>query len=126
MSLQADVKTLLEFVNQETARFVTRHNGGKMPTADELMQHADSYEFPDLSLEQRVAFSKGEVTSHDTQSFFVWKKQHVLRFTTTWGGQSTQIKADELPQAKWPAPLQVALAKSIELRTPDGQTHQIQ
>lgn len=125
MSLQDDVKILLEFVNRETARFVTRHNGGKMPTADELMEHADSFEFPDLSLEQRAAFVKGEVKSHDTQSFFVWRKQHVLRFITTWGGESTQIKADELPQEKWPAPLQVALAKSIELQTPDGTKHKI-
>jgi len=113
MSLQEDVKKLMACVTDATREFITKHNAGKMPSADDILTRGESYEFPELQV--------GDVSS----SFFVWDKKHVLVFHTHWAKDGTTLKSEELPEDRWPLPLKMRLAQSIELRKPDGTTHKI-
>jgi hypothetical protein len=114
MSLVDDIKKIMEMVTSETQKFVTKANGGVKPTADEIMEHAESFEFPELT------------TSDTSYSFFVWKKTTVMRLAMTvhpTGG--TTVTSKELPEDQWPKVLKLRLAQSVELRNPDGTTHKI-
>lgn len=111
--IQDDVKTLMDYVVSATREFVTKHNNGVMPSAEQILERSDSFEFPELQI--------GEVSS----SFFVMDKKHVLVFHTHWSKNQTTITSEELPESKWPLPLKMRLAQSIELRNPDGTTHKI-
>jgi hypothetical protein len=113
MSLTDEIQKLMDYVVDCTREFVTKHNGGVMPPAEEIMQHGESHEFPELQV--------GDVSS----SFFVWRKQHVLVFHTHWAKDGTTIKSEELPQDRWPLPLKLKLAHSIEVRAPDGSITKI-
>lgn len=113
MSLPEEIKKLMDYVVDCTREFITKHNGGVKPTADEIMSRGESHEFPQLQV--------GEVSS----SFFVWDKKHVLVFHTHWAKDGTTITSEELPSDKWPLPLKMKLAHSIEVRAPDGTTTKI-
>lgn len=113
MSLESDITKIMQFVTDCTREFVKKHNGGVMPTADEILAKGDSFEFPELQV--------GEMSS----SFFVWDKKHVLVFNTFWNSKETTITSAELAPEQWPLPLKMKLAHSIELRAPDGTTKKI-
>jgi len=114
MSLPNEIEKLMKYVTDCTQEFVTKHNGGKRPTAEEIAVKGESYEFPQLQV--------GEISS----TFFVWEKKHVLVFHAHWAKDGTTIKSEELSPDKWPMPLKMKLAHSVELRTPDGTTHKIE
>ncbi len=113
MSLEKDVKKLMDYVTGATREFITKHNDSVMPSAEAILTRGDSFEFPELQV--------GDVSS----SFFVWDKKHVLVFHTHWSKDGTTIISEDLPEAKWPMQLKMRLAQSIELQTPDGTKHKI-
>lgn len=108
MSLQADIQKMMDYVVSCTREFITKNNGGVMPTADEIEKYGESHEFPELQA--------GNVSA----TFFVWKKKHVLQFITTWNNPGTSITSVEMEADKWPIPLKLKLAHSIEVQAPDG------
>ena len=112
MSLKEDVQKIADFVTEETRNFVLKHNDGKMPTAQEILDKSESFEFPELD--------RGEVSS----SFYCWDKQHVLVFITCWSPHTT-VTSKELPADQWPPQLAMRLAKSIEIKAPDGTVQKV-
>jgi hypothetical protein len=114
MSLVEDIKKIMEMVTSETQKFVTKANGGVAPTADELLEHAESFEFPELA------------ANGVSSTFFVWKKTHVLAFYMKMEGNGgTSVTSKELTTEQWPNVLKLRLSHSVELHTPDGKTHKI-
>jgi hypothetical protein len=114
MSLQDDIKKIMEMVTSETQKFVTKANGGVAPTADELMAHAESFEFPELT------------ANGVSSTFFCWKRSSVLAFYMKLEGNGgTSVTSKELSPDQWPMPLKMKLAHSIEVRAPDGKITKI-